>query len=171
MPELISSENIIDLIEKRTDVAIRVGQLQDSNLHSTHLGKSKLRLLASPDYLQREGVPLQVTDLKHHSILGFTDNKKLNEWPLCEKITLTPEIFASSGETLLQLCLNGQGIGLFSDFMTHNARFEQQLIEVLPNSVLSPNPREYVQAVYYRNTKLASRISAFIQFITPRLLL
>ena len=52
--ELHTSDEIIDLLEQRTDVAIRIGELRDSTLHARKLGSSRLRLLASPAYLESE---------------------------------------------------------------------------------------------------------------------
>jgi DNA-binding transcriptional LysR family regulator len=167
--ELVSGENFIDLIEKRTDVAIRIGALQDSNLHATMLGKSKLRLLASAEYLHTFGVPQRPEQLSQHQLLGFSDHSRLNVWPLQVPLTITPDMAASSGETLLQLCLQHQGIALLSDFMTAPQRQSGALVEVLPGQLQSPHPRENVQAVYYRNTALAGRISAFIRFLQQQL--
>ena len=53
--ELNSNEGIIDLLERRTDVAIRIGQLKDSTLHSKPIARSRVRILASPAYLQAQG--------------------------------------------------------------------------------------------------------------------
>ena len=55
--ELSSNDQIADLIEHRTDVAIRIGTLADSTLHARPLSSSKLHILASPDYLRRHGTP------------------------------------------------------------------------------------------------------------------
>ena len=55
--ELHSNEGITDLIEHRTDVAFRIGPLRDSTLHARPIGSSRLRVLASPDYLARCGTP------------------------------------------------------------------------------------------------------------------
>ncbi|MFV0575916.1 MAG: LysR family transcriptional regulator [Vibrio sp.] len=163
--DLVSSEGFIDLIEKRTDVAIRIGKLVDSNLHSRKLGTSKLRLLASPTYLEQHGIPENIHDLKQHKIVGFSDNEALNTLPLVEKITLPPAITASSGETVMRLCIAGQGIALLSDFMTEDERASGRLVEVLPDALIHPTPREEIHAVYYRNTALSKRISVFLDFI------
>lgn len=167
--ELISNENIIDLIEKRTDVAIRIGTLNDSNLHSRKLGISRLRIVGSPSYFTTYGHPEVISDLSHHKILLFSGNSKLNNWPLAETIKLKSSLTASSGETQLKLCLAGHGLALLSDFMTKHLRENGELEETLAGSVLHPNHRETVSAVYYRNTALSGRISAFIDFIADKL--
>ncbi|GAA3713025.1 LysR family transcriptional regulator [Oceanisphaera sediminis] len=167
--ELVANENIIDLIEKRTDVAIRIGRLEDSNLHARLLGRSPLHLVASPEYLARAGIPETTAALKHHDIIGFTDAAHLNRWPLLVPPDIRPAIVASSGETIRQLCLAGQGIALLSRFMIAEDLKQQRLVHFLETDLINPNPRELVQAVYYRNTALSSRISAFLDFIEPRI--
>lgn len=172
-PELIGSENIIDLIEKRTDVAVRIGRLADSNLHAKLLGRSTLRMVASPVYLERGGLPRSVAELAKQRWLAFTPPTTLNSWALtCGELFSIPPgqaMYSSSGEVLKHLCLAGNGIALLSDFMIHSELQGGSLVEVLPGSVLSPNDRELVQAVYYRNTTLSNRISAFTGFLQHRL--
>lgn len=168
--ELISSENMIDLIEKRTDVAIRIGALTDSNLHARLLGRSKLLLVASSQYLARRGLPQQVSDLPAHALLGFADNARLNQWPFSTgELLIRPAIAASSGETLRQLCLAGQGIALLSNFMIAADLASGCLVELLPGTIQSPHPREQVQAVYYQNQAVSLRIRCFIDFLASRL--
>jgi DNA-binding transcriptional LysR family regulator len=79
--ELTSNEGFVDLIEKRTDVAIRIGKLTDSTLHARPLGKSKLYIVASSAYLAQRGLPKNISDLSHHCLIGFTGSKVLNQWP------------------------------------------------------------------------------------------
>ena len=80
--ELNTNDQIIDLLEQRTDIAIRIGQLADSTLHARPLPSSRLRVLASPAYLQARGTPRDVADLSEHSLLGFAPTATLNRWPL-----------------------------------------------------------------------------------------
>lgn len=167
--ELFSNESIIDLIEKKTDVAIRIGKLSDSNLYAKKLGTSKLRIVASPRYLNKAGAPLYIDDLKEHQIIGFADSPKLNNWFLKEPLNLKPTITASSGEAIRQLAINGNGIAVLSDFMIKKDIERQALVEILPHSILSPNPREDVHAVYNKNSVLSSRISAFIDFFSTKI--
>ncbi|QTH72370.1 LysR family transcriptional regulator [Pseudoalteromonas xiamenensis] len=162
--ELISGESFIDLIEKKTDVAIRIGRLQDSNLYARTLGISKLRLVASPRYLGIHAGPTSLAELKTHTLIGFADSPKLNNWHLGENELIKPHISASNGETIRQLVLEGNGIALLSNFMVEADLKQGKLVEVLPDSVQTPNPREAVNAVYYKNSAASARIEAFIEF-------
>lgn len=167
--ELVSNDSIIDLIEKRTDLAIRIGALTDSGLHAKLLGRSSLHLVAAPDYLSRAGTPIQQEELARHEIIGFSDIANLNKLPNTPSINLPVTIKANSGETIRQLCLAGNGIALLSHFMIANDLAAGRLVSLLPEAIQTPNPREQVQAVYYKHTKLASRIEAFLQFIADKL--
>src|SRR5690606_10760558 len=69
--ELVSGEALIDLLEQRTDLAIRIGGLTDSNLHARLLGRSPLHLVASPDYLAQLGKPTSIEELSRHRLIGF----------------------------------------------------------------------------------------------------
>ncbi len=169
--ELTSSDSIIDLLEKRTDVAIRIGRLGDSSLHARYLGDSKLRLVASPDYLQCYGVPQTPAELAKHRLLGFIASRHLNRWPLPDKPEITPHLSASNGEILRQLTLAGHGIACFSNFMIHQDLTKGTLVEILADYLIDQPEREQVHAVYYRSSALSKRILAFIDFIHDRLTL
>lgn len=169
--DLTSHDNIIDLLEHKTDLAIRIGDLKDSNLHARLLGKSQLRLVVSPEYLYQHNEVAHINDLSTHKLIGFNDASKLNSWPLKTPVKLNFHMTGSSGETLRQLCLNHQGIALLSHFMIGDDLKSGRLVEVLPEAIVTPNNREAIQAVYYRNSAVSSRILAFLDFIQPRLTL
>ena len=169
--ELHSSDQIIDLLEQRTDVAIRIGALRDSTLHARALGSNRLRILASPAYLEAHGTPHSVEALREHSLLGFTQPDSLNQWPLRhplgDTLAISPSLQASSGETLRQLALAGAGIVCLADFMTRADRARGELVQILaPHTV---EVRQPIHAVYYRNTALASRITCFLDYLGDRL--
>ena len=169
--QLNTNDLNIDLLEQSTDVAIRIGTLSDSTLHARPLGSSRLNLLASPVYLEKHGAPQSVEDLAQHSLLGFTQPESLNVWPLPhaggESLAITPDLSASSGETLRQLALAGQGIACLAGFMTCHDIAAGRLVKVLPELVRET--RQPINAVYYRNSQLALRIQCFLDFIQERL--
>jgi DNA-binding transcriptional LysR family regulator len=165
--ELNANEGIIDLIEKRTDVAFRIGPLRDSTLHARPIGHSRLRLLASPDYLAQRGTPKNPTQLKRHSLLGFNELGTLNDWPVHDAdgniLRIKPTIACSSGEILRQMALSGLGVVCLSDFMTRSDRHSGRLVPLLTKYTL--DIRQPINAVYYRNTALAARIACFVNHV------
>lgn len=167
--ELTSNEGFVDLIEKRTDVAIRIGKLTDSTLHARPLGKSKLYIVASSTYLAQRGLPKNSSDLTHHCLIGFTGSKVLNQWPLKGIDQITPNVRASNGETVRQLTLSGNGIACLSGFMVKDDIAAGRLVPLLESEQVINVGREQVNAVYYKTSTVARRISAFIDFIQPRL--
>ncbi len=169
--ELETDELNIDLLARRTDIAIRIGPLRDSTLHARPLCTSRRRVLASPAYLAAHGRPTNLAGLGRHALLGFNRPESLNRWPLRgthgDEWAIHPTITASNGETLRQLALVGAGIVCLADFMTTPDRARGELVEVLPR--LAVDTRESVNAVYYRNTQLAARIACFLDFLSERL--
>ncbi|KIH85346.1 LysR family transcriptional regulator [Pseudomonas batumici] len=169
--ELNSNDLIIDLLEQSTDIAIRIGNLADSTLHARSLGSSPLNILASPAYLEKHGGPASVSELSTHTLLGFTQTESLNHWPLRhaqgDRWQIQPGISASSGETLRQLALEGQGIVCLSHFMTHQDIQSGRLQVILPEA--NSGYRQPIHAVYYRNSQLALRIQCFLDFIQDKL--
>lgn len=166
--ELTASDQIVNLLERRIDIAIRIGSLDDSTLHARALGRSRLSVVASPEYLKRRGGCDSPADLREHDIIGFTAPESLNLWHLGEGMRMRPTIRVSSGEAVRQLCLQGNGIAYLSRFMIAEDVVEGRLVELLDEYVARPNPRELVNAVYYRNTTLVSRIQVFLDFFTHR---
>ncbi len=169
--ELNTDDLNIDLLEQRTDIAIRIGALRDSTIHARLLGASRVRLLASPNYLQRHGTPHIIEALADHSLLGFTQPEFLNQWSLPHlpggRSSIIPNLAASSGETLRLLALQGEGIAELSDFMTREDQLAGRLVEVLADQILET--WQPINAVYYRNTQLAARITCFLDYVSEQI--
>lgn len=165
---LISSESFINLIERKVDVAIRVGNLTDSSLRARLLFISYRKLVATPAYLAEFGIPTSVADLAQHQCLGFVETPRLNRWPIADKngdlYDIMPGISSNSGETLKQLCLGDQGIACLSDFMVNKEIADGAFVELLAEqSVPVEMP---FNAVYYSDLGVSQRVRAFIDFLS-----
>jgi DNA-binding transcriptional LysR family regulator len=169
--ELNTDDLNVDLLAQRTDIAIRIGALRDSTLHARPLCTSRLRVLASPAYLEAHGKPKRVADLARHALITNSQVASLNDWPLRgpqgDSYSAAPAFSASSGETMRHLALAGMGVVCLADFMTEGDRERGELVQVLAKDTL--DVRQAVNAVYYRNTALSSRITAFLDFMAERL--
>jgi DNA-binding transcriptional LysR family regulator len=169
--ELTSAETIVDLIEEKADVAIRIGQLADSTLRARRLGSSRIRVLASPGYLDRHGRPRGVDELARHRLLGFAAPASLNTWPLRHGdqagLAIAPQVSASSGETVRHLALAGAGIASLSDFLARADVAAGRLEPVLVDAALAWT--QPVWAVFYHQGVLAPRVAALVEFLARRM--
>ena len=150
---------------------LRVNAATPFMLHARPLCTSRLRVLASPEYLARAGRPKSVADLAGHTLLGVNQPESLNRWPLRgthgDEWPIVPSLTASSGETLRQLALAHVGLVCLSDFMTAADRESGRLVQVLARDTVEV--RQPINAVYYRNTQLAARIACFLDFLQERM--
>src|SRR5690348_15679636 len=69
--DIVLTDQVIDLLDQRADVAIRVGPLRGAQLVARKLGESRMVVLASPQYLKHRGVPKTLTELENHRLVTF----------------------------------------------------------------------------------------------------
>ncbi|PVZ82084.1 LysR family transcriptional regulator [Serratia sp. S1B] len=168
--ELNSNDQIVDLLEKKTDVAIRIGNLHDSSLHAKFLIRSRLYLVASPSYVAEHGCPQSVDDLLQHQLIGFSQHPHLNVWPILKQgqaLKICPDLTANTGETIRKLALYGNGIACLSEFMIHQDLKKQDLIPILTEQTVFKE--QVIQAVYYQQEHLPKRVRLLIEFLAEQL--
>lgn len=168
--ELNNHDQVIDLLEHKTDVAIRFGELQDSSLHAKLLCRSRLYIVASPDYLAAQGTPQQPEQLLQHTLLGFTQPTHLNTWPVFvdgKRLKAHPKIKASNGETIRQLALHGTGISCLSRFLVQEDLAAGRLVALFEDQI--EQHFQNIHAVYYQQEHLPKRVRLFIEFLAQKL--
>ena len=168
--ELSNHDQVIDLLEHKTDVAIRFGELHDSSLHAKLLCRSRLSIVASPSYLEHHGIPQSSEDLASHILLGFSHPTHLNTWPIQfngEAFTAHPKIKASNGETVRQLALQGVGMTCLSRFLIQEDLHACRLKALFEDQIGLHYQK--IHAVYYRQEHLPKRVRLFIEFLAQKL--
>lgn len=168
--ELNSNDQIVDLLENKTDVAIRIGNLHDSSLHAKYLARSRLYLVASPSYLAEHGCPQSVDELLQHQLIGFGQHPHLNVWPILKNgqpLKICANLTANTGETIRKLALCGNGIASLSEFLIHQDLKKQELIPILTDQTVLKE--QVIQAVYYQQEHLPKRVRLLIEFLAERL--
>jgi len=69
--DLSMTDGFIDLVEEGVDLAVRIGELEDSSLIARRLAPNRRVICASPDYLRQAGVPRVPEDLRTHNCLIY----------------------------------------------------------------------------------------------------
>ena len=80
--EVVLTDEHLDLIAERIDIALRGGRLADSSLVARRLASGPIFVCASPDYLAAAGRPAHPDDLRHHSCIVHGRSVDGGSWVL-----------------------------------------------------------------------------------------
>lgn len=108
--EMNFDSKVVDLIEEKFDVGIRVGHLQDSSLFATKIASRREFICASPDYIKKMGKPKNPEDLKNHNCLGETKSWSFKEHKKIKKVALKGNLTSNNPRVLLMAALSHVGI-------------------------------------------------------------
>lgn len=77
---LLLVDRNIRIVEEGVDVAVRIGQLEDSAMRAVHVADVRPMLVASPAYIARFGLPQAAADLAGHSFIATTGARSGSQW-------------------------------------------------------------------------------------------
>ncbi len=171
--ELELDNRIVDLVEERFDVAIRITTLVSSSLVARRLDDIRLLTVAAPDYLARAGVPASPADLASHACLLYTLDRTPGEWhyrePKSERTTgqrVRGGLRCNSDDALKQAALDGVGIARFPELFVTEELAAERLVRLLPE--FEPPPASLC-AVFPTRAHLAPKVRVFVDFLAQRL--
>ena len=167
--DIVHTDAVINLLDERTDVAIRSGPLKSSGLFARKLGATPMLIVAAPSYLARFGTPTTLAELEAHSRLGFCYSRTVDGWPLIDNgrtVALPPNgsVQASDGEALRHLAIGGAGLVRLASFTVRADIAAGRLVAVMQAS--NPGDLEEVHAVFIgQGGHLPARIRALLDFL------
>lgn len=168
--ELDLTDRFVDLVEEGYDLALRIGALADSSLIARKLAPVNRLLCASPEYLERAGVPRMPQDLAKHACLSYRQERRSSPWLLDNgetniSVNVTGPLASNNGDALLEAARAGAGIVDLPTFYTCDDIRAARLITVLPG--WTP-PKLALYAVYAPNRHLSLKVRSFIDFFAAR---
>jgi DNA-binding transcriptional LysR family regulator len=142
--ELDLSDRFVNLAQEGFDLAVRHARSIPETYIARVLRESDSLLLASPDYLQRRGIPTHPTDLARHDCLLYLRDGSVQSWSF-EKIGVRRRdgeqlsvpvggrFKANNSEVLRAAIVGGAGIGLVPDFSVAGELESGAMVAVLPD--------------------------------------
>lgn len=163
-------DGYVDLVKDGIDLAIRVGALQDSSLVARRFASQTLLLVASPDYLARQGHPASLRALARHRAILFRmpTSGRDRPWQFVQRghaVTIQPrsQLRLNDGETMVQAALLGLGLAQLPDYMAADPLGDGRLVELLPS--LRPQAMP-ISAVYPSQRLLPPRVRVLLDALT-----
>ncbi|GEO84738.1 MULTISPECIES: LysR family transcriptional regulator [Alphaproteobacteria] len=163
--DLQASNRYCDIIENGLDVAIRTRLSEvDSSVTIRKLAEVPRLLVASPDYIEKNGTPAEPEDLERHALLLYTlsddwDHLTFTRNDVRKRLPMKPEIASNDGQLLRRAALDGMGILVQPAYVVHNDLAAGRLVPVLENWTL---PRLTMNVVFPSRTHLPARTRLFI---------
>ncbi|MGQ8364048.1 LysR substrate-binding domain-containing protein [Glaciecola sp. 1036] len=154
------TNQVVDLIQEGYDLAVRLGELEDSSYIARRLSSRALHLVASPKYLQAHGTPMTIADLyKHHCILGTADNWKFLRDGKTENVKVNEKLRCNSGIALIDAALKHLGIVQLPDYYVKPYLASGELVDLLPDLQIN---EERIWVLYPPSRHLSPKIRVAI---------
>ncbi|QPC91334.1 LysR family transcriptional regulator [Mesorhizobium sp. INR15] len=141
--EISFNDRRVDLIEEGIDLAIRMGELDDSlSLAARRIYAQRSAICAAPAYLERHGRPRKVEDLAAHSVIGYGREGVIRPWtikhPDGHLVTFVPKarLVLGHGEPMLDAALAGCGISFLPTWLAADSLRSGDLEMVLSDCLV-----------------------------------
>ena len=134
--ELLLNDRLVDLVEERIDLAVRITKLKTSELIARRLAATPIDICGAPAYFARHGRPARPEDLARHNCLRYALLRADHEWRLYGargrvELAVQGNFETTSGSMLREAAISGLGLAILPRFMTLDAVEAGQLERVL----------------------------------------
>ncbi|MGS4883431.1 LysR family transcriptional regulator [Roseibium sp. MB-4] len=169
--ELELSDKLVNLVEDRIDVAIRIGILETGSLIARKLAPNRRLVCASPDYLAERGVPRHPEDLLAHNCLCFRFADGDRTWRFetaAERLSVKVHgtMVADNSEMLRQAAVGGAGLLMMPSWLLGDDLTAGRLVPVLESWTAGHRDVETaIHAVYLPNRKTSKKVRAFVDHL------
>jgi DNA-binding transcriptional LysR family regulator len=165
------TDRVVDFYAEQIDVAVRMGPLSDSRLVSRKVTEIEPIIIASPQYLERFGIPKRPADLAQHRCIVFTAPGR-GRWSFkakdggVEHVDVAATFASDSLQCILQLALQGAGIAKLADFLVAEPVRAGELVPLLANQHYIE--RATVFAVFAPGTQKIPKVRVFLDFLVEQ---
>ena len=169
--ELLLLDRMINLVDEGFDIAIRIGPLDDSTLIAKQVGVVRRVICASPKLIKKVGKLTHPKELNSQPCTRHTGIASKDHWNYYENkkiktVAVDGPFTCNSVEATIQTCVAGLGFGMFLSYQIESYINNNKLTIVLEDFEPDPFP---VSIVFPHTRLMATRMRAFVDWITPRL--
>lgn len=155
-------DRVVNLLDEGVDLAVRIGDLPDSNLRAVRVGHVRRVLCAAPTYLARRGVPRTLADLSAHDGIAFSGIGSPNDWRFeidgqVQSVPMSPQLITHSVEVALDAAIAGLGVVRLLSYQADAAVRDGRLAIVLPDTEPPPLP---VHVLHHEGSRVSAKVRA-----------
>ncbi|GAB4262073.1 MAG: LysR family transcriptional regulator [Pararhodobacter sp.] len=168
---MVLKNRYVELISEGFDMAIRMGEMEDSSLRARKITETTQRLIAAPGYFRAHGRPTRIDDLSEHRLLHYSNQASANVWKITapsgevRQVRGTGWLTVNDGQSLMNAAIKGLGIAYLPSFLYHEAMAKGLVEDVIPDL---PQTTLGIYAVYPPGRFTQPKVRAFIDFLVDR---
>ncbi|MGI3185230.1 LysR family transcriptional regulator [Nioella sp.] len=168
---MVLNNRYVELISEGFDMAIRVGELEDSSLRARKLTETTKRMIASPDYFKKFGRPERIDDLNDHKLLHYSNQAAGNVWKITapsgevRQVRTAGSLTVNDGQSLLNAAIGGLGIAYLPSFLYAEPMRQGLLVDAIPDL---PEETQGIYAIYPPGRYTQPKVRAFIDFLVDQ---
>lgn len=172
---LTMTDRYVDLVEERIDLALRLASRIDMpNVVARPLAPLRYVLAAAPSYLDRQGAPAAIADLRTHRCLTFGTSGAPATWTFRVdgkpvEIKVEGALSANSSPSLRLAMLRGGGIALLPTFIVGEDIRRGDAVHLLPRAAAGDLFGDTLYAVYLENRFLPPKVRVFIDYLVEKI--
>ena len=166
---LMLTDRSVHLIDEGFDVAIQIGELDDSSLIARRLGEASMITCAAPAYLERHGEPAEPGALALCDCLVFAENVQRNhgDWRFGsgnerETVRVSGAMVSNQGDALRIAAVAGRGVAHLPEYVVREDLAAGRLVAILRDCVAPSRP---IHAVYPHREFLATKVRSFVDYL------
>jgi DNA-binding transcriptional LysR family regulator len=165
---MVLKNRYVELISEGFDLAIRMGEMDDSSLRARKICEATQRLIAAPAYLAKHGRPTRIDDLNDHRLLYYSHNAASSVWRISSPSGEQRQVRSSSwfsvndGQSLLNAAIAGLGIAYLPSYLYAESMAKGLIEDVIPDL---PVETQGIYAVYPPGRFTQPKVRAFIDFL------
>lgn len=157
----------VDLVEGSFDLAIRLGRLTSSSMMAKRLTSRTMYVCASPEYLQKFGIPHSLSELRQHNcLIGNYDHWRFQESGKEKSIRVSGTLNCNSGYGLRDAVIKGIGLAQLPDYYIDKDLESGAIVPVLTNY---QEPDEGIWALYPHNRHLSPKVRMLVDYLAEQL--
>lgn len=166
---LLLADHNVDLIGHRVDMAVRIGELPDSDMVATRIGSMRTVVCASPDLIRIHGLPQKPADLLRFPCVAMEAPQPSPGWsfgPAATVVSVKPRLSVSAAEAALQAAIMGVGAARLLHYQVVEAIDDGRLVILL--DPFEPKPTS-VHLLHAAHGHMPLKMRRFLDFAVPRL--
>nr|WP_298108276.1 LysR family transcriptional regulator [uncultured Pseudomonas sp.] len=164
-------DRVVSMVDEGIDVAVRIGNLPDSGLHSVKVGEVRRVVCASPAYLNQHGRPQHPDQLSEARVVEAASSSLVSDWrfagpegPL--SVRPEPRLIVTANQAAINAACLGWGLTRVLSYQVAGKVAAGELEIVLEHFELPPLP---IHVVYQGGRKVPAKVRTFVDFCAERL--